>query len=462
MGVAAWGALARDGGSCGGRARRQETAVPGAELHGGSMATAAAELAASLTADVLAQSGNNLVAIRNVEYAVGTMAMLFLAAYYRAYSELYKHYKKNLATYRHHHDRRHRYYEMKRICYYLLPREGGATYRSSRLSPDALDDSLCTHVVVGGLVVSREGRMVPMLPKHEDVIAKLSGTKLKVLLSVAAHGPGALSHVVAYRWTRLKFIRSAVRMVQRYHLSGIDFEWEFPEWLSGHIGDRYLFRLLLQDFRSYMNETKKDFLLSASISAVPALMVSAYDVQGLARHLDFINLMAYDLDFVDRWRPNTSHHSPLFPKLLNKREERTTHSVVSAVHHWADLGMPHEKMVLGIPLYARVYRLAHPLENGWGSRALAETVLPFNKVCQLLKRGAVTVMDKTAYAPHAYLGDIWISYESVESTVLKCLWADSMGLGGVMTYTIQMDDWEGKCDNNTKFPIHKAIWKTIG
>ncbi|KAL3235427.1 hypothetical protein MRX96_003314 [Rhipicephalus microplus] len=32
---------------------------------------------------------------------MGTMAMLFLAAYYRAYSQLYKHYKENLATYRH-------------------------------------------------------------------------------------------------------------------------------------------------------------------------------------------------------------------------------------------------------------------------------------------------------------------------------------------------------------------------
>ncbi|XP_049517059.1 chitinase-like protein 4 [Dermacentor silvarum] len=383
------------------------------------MATTAAELAVNLTANLLAQSSNSVVAIRNMEYAVGTMAMLFLAAYYRAYSELYQHYKKNLATYRHHHDRRHRYYEMKRICYYLLPRESGATYPSSRLSPDALDESLCTHVVVGALAVSREGQVVPMLAKHENVIAKLAATKLKVLLSVGARGPGALSHVVAHRWTRLKFIRSAVRMVRRYHLSGIDLEWEFPEWFSGHVGDRYLFRLLLQDFRTYMNETNKAFLLTASVSAVPAVTVSAYDVRGLARHLDFINLMAYDLDFFHRWRPNTSHHSPLFPKLLNKQEERTTHSVVSAVDHWAELGLPHEKMVLGIPLYARIYRLAQPSENGWGSRALAQAVLPFNKVCHILKRGAVTVMDKTAYAPYAYLGDIWISYENVESTVLK-------------------------------------------
>ncbi|XP_075747730.1 acidic mammalian chitinase-like isoform X8 [Rhipicephalus microplus] len=374
------------------------------------MALNATQLAANLTAQLLAQSGNALSDIRNVEYAMGTMAMLFLAAYYRAYSQLYKHYKENLATYRHPDDRRHRYYEMKRVCYYLLPRRGGATDWSSELNPDVLDDTLCTHVLVGALAVSAQGRLVTKLPKHEDLISKISRSKLKVLLSVDAKDTTALSYVVAYRWTRLRFIRSAMRMVWRYKLSGINLDWQIPGWLSSHVGDRYLFRLLLQDFRSYMKETKKAFLLSASICAIPAVMPSTYDVRGLSRYVDFINLVAHDLDIYRPWRPNTSHHSPLFPKLLNKHGGLTAESCV----------------------------------------------------CQLLKEGSVTVMDKMAYAPYAYLGDVWISYENVESVVLKCLWADSVGLGGVMTYAIGMDDWEGKCDNNTKFPIHKAIWKTIG
>ncbi|XP_075747728.1 acidic mammalian chitinase-like isoform X7 [Rhipicephalus microplus] len=331
------------------------------------MALNATQLAANLTAQLLAQSGNALSDIRNVEYAMGTMAMLFLAAYYRAYSQLYKHYKENLATYRHPDDRRHRYYEMKRVCYYLLPRRGGATDWSSELNPDVLDDTLCTHVLVGALAVSAQGRLVTKLPKHEDLISKISRSKLKVLLSVDAKDTTALSYVVAYRWTRLRFIRSAMRMVWRYKLSGINLDWQIPGWLSSHVGDRYLFRLLLQDFRSYMKETKKAFLLSASICAIPAVMPSTYDVRGLSRYVDFINLVAHDLDIYRPWRPNTSHHSPLFPKLLNKHGGLTAESCV----------------------------------------------------CQLLKEGSVTVMDKMAYAPYAYLGDVWISYENVESVVLK-------------------------------------------
>ncbi|KAL3235428.1 hypothetical protein MRX96_003315 [Rhipicephalus microplus] len=277
-------------------------------------------------------------------------------------------------------DRRHRYYEMKRVCYYLLPRRGGATDWSSELNPDVLDDTLCTHVLVGALAVSAQGRLVTKLPKHEDLISKISRSKLKVLLSVDAKDTTALSYVVAYRWTRLRFIRSAMRMVWRYKLSGINLDWQIPGWLSSHVGDRYLFRLLLQDFRSYMKETKKAFLLSASICAIPAVMPSTYDVRGLSRYVDFINLVAHDLDIYRPWRPNTSHHSPLFPKLLNKHGGLTAESCVSAVYQWAQLGMPHEKIVLGIPLYARIYRLADSSENKWGSKALGQAILPFNKV----------------------------------------------------------------------------------
>lgn len=39
----------------------------------------------------------------------------------------------------------------------------------------------------------------------------------------------------------------------------------------------------LQDFRNFMSETKKDFLLTASVSALPAVMLTAYDVGALAK-----------------------------------------------------------------------------------------------------------------------------------------------------------------------------------
>ncbi|KAH7965204.1 hypothetical protein HPB49_004648 [Dermacentor silvarum] len=68
-----------------------------------------------------------------------------------------------------------------------------------------------------------------------------------------------------------------------------------------------------------------------------------------------------------------------FPAWVATKKLKDHRKVVSAVDHWAELGLPHEKMVLGIPLYARIYRLAQPSENGWGSRALAQAVLPFNK-----------------------------------------------------------------------------------
>ncbi|CAN7997718.1 unnamed protein product, partial [Ixodes hexagonus] len=310
---------------------------------------------------------------RNSDYAVGTMAMLFLAAYYKAYQELYRHYKSNVQASRHPFDRKYRYWEMKRVCYYLLPLHG-----DPQLRPEDLDASLCTHLVAGALAVSHDGRLVPRRPDHEGLISRLKNhTKLKVLVSVGAHGPGALSHVVASRGTRLRFIRSAVGLLRRHQLSGLDLDWEFPGWYSGRAGDRYRFKLLLVEFRAYMNGTDREFLLSASVSGLPAVILTSYEVRALARKLDFVNVMAYDLNFYSPHAPFTSHHSPLF------QTHRDTLSVASAVHYWSELGMPHEKMVLGIPLYARTFRLAHRRDHGWGSRALGPGLgrgfLPFNQ-----------------------------------------------------------------------------------
>ncbi|XP_029850995.2 chitinase-3-like protein 2 [Ixodes scapularis] len=390
---------------------------------------------------------------RNQDYAVGTMTMLFLAAYYKAYQELYRHYKKNVKAYRHPFDRQYRYNEMKRVCYYLL--------NEPQLSPEAVDVSLCTHLVAGALAVSPDGRLVPRRHGHDALIGRLAARAgLKVLVSVGAHGPGALSHVVASRHARLRFIRSAVCLVRRHKLSGLDLDWEFPGWYSGHVHDRFFFKVLVQEFRDYMNDTDKEFLLTASVSGLPAVILTSYEVRALARKLDFVNLMAYDLNFFSPHSPFTQHHSPLFHK------HRDTLTVASAVQHWAELGMPPEKMVLGIPLYARTFRLAHRRHHGWGSRALGPGLgrgfLPFNQVCKFLKKGAVEVMDKEAHAPYASKGRDWISYDSVQSAVFKSLWAEAMGLGGVMPYALQWDDWQGHCDNETRFPIHRAIWKAIG
>ncbi|KAH6938288.1 hypothetical protein HPB50_008346 [Hyalomma asiaticum] len=84
---------------------------------------------------------------------------------------------------------RHRYYEMKRVCYYLLPRQESGW--SSQVSPDLLDDTLCTHVLVGALAVTAEGRLVPILRKHEDIITKIAATKLK---PAPAPLPGKVAH----------------------------------------------------------------------------------------------------------------------------------------------------------------------------------------------------------------------------------------------------------------------------
>lgn len=401
--------------------------------------------------------------IRNVNYAMGSMTLLFLAAYYKAYSDLYRHYKTKIKEYRHPLDRKNRYREMKRVCYYVVQRSSSKKDRV--LKPEEIPSSLCTHIIVGFARVGVNGIVHPAHPDDEELYDRITRLGVPALLSVAGHSTGGFSSMVATRTTRLRFIRSAVGLMRRFGFSGLDLDWEFPGWDPERRRDRHLFTVLVEEFRGYLNESKKNFLLTACVSAWYPVIHTAYDVRPLSKMLDFVSVMAYDLSYSPAAWPYTNHHSPLLPT-PGEPVQLGGLNVASAVHHWTVAGMPHKKIIVGIPLYARTYRLRSRYHTSIGSGVVGPGpgdcgIMPYREVCKYLKKGGVTVTDRYSYAPYAYRDDVWIGYDSIESTVLKSQWTEVMGLGGVMTYAINMDDWEGAC-NKTKFPIHKAIWRAIG
>ncbi|XP_064456916.1 chitinase-3-like protein 2 [Ornithodoros turicata] len=402
--------------------------------------------------------------IRNMDYAVGSMTMLFLAAYYKAYTDLYKHYKSKIKEYRHPLDRKNRYHEMRRVCYYRLRKQ--SCKDDPVLKPNDIPASLCTHIIVGYAHVDFNGIVYPAHPEDEDVYASITRVGVPVLLSIAGPATGGFSSMVSTRTTRLRFIRSTVGLIRRFGFSGVDLDWEFPGMGNNRYYDRRRFTVLVEEFRAYMKESKKEFLMSACVSAKYPVIYTAYDVRPLSKMLDFVNVMAYDFSyFTEQW-PYTEHHSPLFPR-PGEPMHLGGHNVASAIHHWTAAGMPHEKINVGIPLYARTYRLKYRQRPLMESEALGPGPgtggrMSYREVCKHLKGGGVALMDKYTYAPYAYREDEWMGYDNVQSTILKSQWAETMGLGGVMTYAINMDDWEGACDNKTTFPIHRAIWRTIG
>lgn len=80
-----------------------------------------------------------------------------------------------------------------------------------------------------------------------------------------------------------------------------------------------------------------------------------YDVPRLAQHLDFINIMTYDLR--GPWDGKADHHAPISARPSDSWAYKALNTK-DGIAYWAEKGAPKEKLLMGIPFYGRTFTLA--------------------------------------------------------------------------------------------------------
>ena len=110
--------------------------------------------------------------------------------------------------------------------------------------------------------------------------------------------------------SREKFIKSVVNFMKEHGFDGFDLDWEYPgaQDRDGGWNDKQNFASLVEElalaFKPY------NWLLSAAVSPAKFRVNDGYDVRKISQHLDFINVMTYDLH--GSWDRAADHHSPLY------------------------------------------------------------------------------------------------------------------------------------------------------
>lgn len=126
------------------------------------------------------------------------------------------------------------------------------------------------------------------------------------------------------------------------------------------------------------------------------------------------------------------------------------------------MGAPKDKIVVGMATYGRSFTLANTEDNGMnaasagGGKAGEFTreagFLSFYEVCDILKEGAVYYWDDEQKVPYAVHGDLWVGFDDERSIREKMKWLLENDYAGAMVWTIDMDDFTGKC-GGTKYPL---------
>jgi len=278
------------------------------------------------------------------------------------------------------------------------------------------------------------------------IALKKSNPKLKILYSIGGWvWSNHFSHTAAYKENRIKFAISSVKLMKKHGFDGVDLDWEYPgqrgEDNDFRPSDKNNFNLLLEEIRKELEKVgaidNKHYLLTIATGADQAYIDNT-DLGDAHKYLDFINVMCYD--FYHGWFFQTGHHANLYP---SKKEKFTGNSGQEAIRRHIKAGVPSNKLIMGIPFYARQWKKVALENDGLYQTAMTTgTIAPYWDIVEKIKSGNYKKgYDDSAKASYLWNAkdSIFISWETPKEIKLKATYIKKNNLGGAMFWEYSLD-----------------------
>lgn len=196
-------------------------------------------------------------------------------------------------------------------------------------SLNAVQYDKLTHLNYAFVLPNPDGSLqpVPQPQRLTEMVSRVhsAGKLAGVAIGGWNHGnDSAFEALAASASSRQLFVEQVIALVHRYDLDGIDIDWEYPD--PGTSSQNYT--LLMQSLQQALKIHNK--YLSAAVIAYGPKAAGIADET--FQHVDFFNIMAYDA--------NNHHHSSM-------------EIAQASINYWFQRGVPTEKLILGVPFYAR-------------------------------------------------------------------------------------------------------------
>lgn len=284
---------------------------------------------------------------------------------------------------------------------------------------------------------------------------KKQNPALKVLISIGGWTWSKnFSDAVLSDTSRQYFAESAVAIVKKYDLDGVDIDWEYPG-RPGYEGniyrpeDKQNYTLMFKELRRQLNnlqkQTNKKYLLTTAAGGFKSF-IEHTEMGDAQQYLDYINLMTYDYS----GGGVASHHTALYASKAYKAENNAD----NAVNLFMDAGVPANKLVMGIAFYGKVSILTT------GAKGLGDSVTSrLRNVGYTLIRDSLLKLpdfkehrDKNAKADYMYNAATrqFITYDDVWSVKKKCKYVNAKKLAGAMFWEYNDDPKEYLLDEINK------------
>jgi len=194
-----------------------------------------------------------------------------------------------------------------------------------------------THIIYAFLIPKEDGNLVALekTDQLKELVAKAhkDGAKVYIALGGWSYQGKPLvtvfESVAASSEKRTLLIDNVRLLLKEYNLDGVELDWEHPS--QNSIGN---YEKLVVELKSALDQDGKDLTaaLNGAWSTTAGPEVSKVMTDACLDSFSFINVMAYDM--------NNAEHSPLW-------------FAEASINYWLNRGVPAEKIILGMPLYAR-------------------------------------------------------------------------------------------------------------
>jgi chitinase len=220
-----------------------------------------------------------------------------------------------------------------------------AVYPSWKHSNDNFDkipwDNI-THIVAftayplddGNINVEEVASILP------EIVKKAHQTNTKVILSIGGAGIASKGFVnlTKNKSSQNRFIKEVTKLISIYNIDGIDIDWEYWTYqteLGKGGNDPIESRRLVELLRSLRDSLGKGFLLTTDI--VAGHWYGPQFLPEIQRHVDYVNLMAFD--FTGPWGGSKIAHHADYPTFKK------------AIDFTVDRGFQPNKILIGLPAY---------------------------------------------------------------------------------------------------------------
>ncbi|HEX4647314.1 MAG TPA: glycoside hydrolase family 18 protein [Steroidobacteraceae bacterium] len=311
-----------------------------------------------------------------------------------------------------------------------------------------------THINLAFARITPDGRVALAGAPLEAALRRLvalreAQPKLKIIVSIGGWTAEGFSDAALTDASRGVFADSAVELVHRYSLDGVDIDWEYPgQGVAGikyRAEDRHDFTLMLQALRARLDAANAregragDRRYTLTIASADREYFEHTEMEKLHVYLDWINVMAYD--FFNSLTPTTGHHAGLYKAELASATDRNADSSIR--QHLA-AGIPPEKLVLGVAFYGRGFAGVRPVNHGINQPyERFEGEHSYSQLRQELigRAGFVRGWDDVAKARYLWNAGsrTFISYDDPQSLAIKADYVRQHHLGGMMFWELGQD-----------------------